>query len=751
MATEDASEQIGLRVTVVEGGVMGAPLEYFFPAAKERIVLGRDPAACDVVFAPETRLRGVGNEHLALLRSLGRYQLDLNTHNVVTIDGSPAFEDQELTGAAELRLGDGARVRVDVVDDRPVTIIPGRRRQKQVWELARHTHRFSWSLGVVGAVAVAALAGALAWMPRPGPVPDAVLAKVAKSVYAVVIRSDDGGEWLGGTAWIGPGPQVFTNAHVAEMFLELEPGETLVIRSSDDPYRDHRVTSVTLHPGYELFKQITQAALPSYKTTRRWRQALGFAPACDVAVMAVTEADGLAPPLAIADRRTLLRLERGMSLALVGYPAEGLSPTQLRKPVPLSPGGVIQRMTDFLEEPNAPEASLLIQHSIPSAGGASGSPVVDARGRVVGLQNAGNHVSIMTAAWLDDVGPQLPSLRGAGAPKAAPEVKYSTTRSPHAALVDYAQRADLVHDFLDGMLEQRTAAYAAQWRETLGRSPRGPDVELDVLQTTMNKIMAKSLDPEVDEETLVIQPPVAGGTKAKGEVSRAFEAGHHAVIISSPEWSTLKCSAARGPWHLDHATSFDGVAVVQFTLEDPADIELTVTLDELPRERIKRSHEVVMRYVTWDVDPQAFGLQRALFEGRARARDLQFACDEKEAEVVYERDAVALDSVETDERTGTKYVSAKVTIPLVAAGTYLVVARSETPSNLDLAAAGQGRDWWERDETLTDVPWVLHKADSDGTSLDVVLFADAERTPGSATVTVFGWPVRSERPTTPEE
>lgn len=33
----------------------GAPVELFFPRTKERIVLGRDPAACDVVFAAETR------------------------------------------------------------------------------------------------------------------------------------------------------------------------------------------------------------------------------------------------------------------------------------------------------------------------------------------------------------------------------------------------------------------------------------------------------------------------------------------------------------------------------------------------------------------------------------------------------------------------------------------------------------------------------------------------------------------------
>lgn len=745
MGSENPVAAIGIRITVLEGGAAGAPAEYVFPPDRQRIVMGRDPAVCDVVFATETRLRGVGNEHLALVRSLGRYQLDLNTENMVLLDGAPAFEDQEITETAELRLGDGARVRIVVVDHRPATVIPGGRRQRQVGEVARQTRRLAWTLGGIGAVAVAAVAGAIPWLLKPGPVPDAVLALVAKSVYVVVIQSEDGGEWPTGTAWIGPGPRVFTNAHVAELFGELEPGETLLIRSSVPPYRGHEVTGVTLHPGYKLFKKITQAARPSFKTTGRWRQSLEFAPACDVAVMAVTDSTALAPPLPVADRRALLRLDRGMPLALVGFPSEGLSPTQVRKPVPLSPGGTIQRMTDFLEEPNTPEANLLIQHSIPSAGGASGSPVVDVRGRVVGLHNAGNDVSIVTGAWIDDSGPHLPSIRGAGSQAAAPKLKYSTQRSPHAALVKYAQRADLVHDFLEGDLEQRTAGYAAEWRATLGRVPRGPDVELDVLQTVVNKITATTLSPHLEDQTLFIEPPVAGGTKAEGAKSRCFGAGHHAVIVSSPEWSSLTCSAARGDWYVGHATSFDGVAVLEFTLDDPAEIRCTVTLDDLPRDRITREHTVVLQFVGWEVDPRSFGIRRAIFEGRARARDLQFMIAEGEPEAVFETDGLELDTEETDGRTGEAYGSVKVRIPLEGAGTYLVIGQTERPCNLDLAVAGQDREWWERDETLTDTPWILHRSDGKSGSISVVLYADADRPSGSAALKVFRWALRGEQ------
>lgn len=746
MVEEPPNDAIGLRITVLEGGPPGAPAEFFFPRSQERIVLGRDPAACDVVFAADTRLKGVGNEHLALLRSLGRYQLDLNTDNVVLVDGSPAFEDQEITGRADIRLGTGARVRIEVVDDRLATVIPAGRRQRQVWEIALGTRRLTWSLGLVGTAALAALAVAVPSLRRPGPVPDAVLAEVAKSVYSVVIRGEEGGEWQMGTAWIGPGPRVFTNAHVAEAFEELEPGESLVIRASKTPYEDHAVTGVTIHPGYKKFDEVTRAAHPSIRSTGGRRQSLEFVSACDVAVMEVADAEALAPPLPVADRQTLFRLERGTPLALVGFASEGLLPTQLVKPVPLSPGGVVQRMTDFLMEPNTPEANLLIQHSIPSAGGASGSPVVDSRGRVVGLLSAGNHVSIVTDAWLDTKGTQLPSIRGDGATKPLPTVRFNTARSPHAALLKYAQRADLVHDFLEGNLDRRTEGYVAQWRETLDRLPHGPDVELDVLRTLVAKVVGIGPEPRVEAQTLVIAPPAAGGTQAKAEIRRELGVGHHAVILSSPDWPNFACSAARGRWYLGHATSVDGVAVVEFTLDDVAEITCDVTLEELPRDQIGRDHAVDIRFVTWAVDPRSFATRRAIIDGREQARYLRFTISDEEPTLVHEADQVELDVTEADERTGTEYVSAKFTIPLSDAGIYLVVGRSDVACNLDLAIAGSGRDWWERDESLTDVPWILHRADGTEESLDVVVFAEADRAPGWAKIDVYRWPARVEQP-----
>lgn len=745
MESSTEPELSGLRVEVLEGGAPDAPVRYFFPRTKERIVLGRDPAVCDIVFAPQTRLQGVGNEHLAFLRSLGRYQIDLNSDNVVLVDGEPAFEGQELAPQAEVRLGNAARVRVDIVDGRPGTILPPGGRQRQVAEIARDTQRLAISLAVTGAIALAALAYAIPWLRPHGPVPDTVLAKTAQSVYWVVIRSEDGGESPSGTAWVGPGPRVFTNAHVADSFRELKRGEKLLIRAGSPPYRDHEVTGVTLHPGYKAFDKLIQSARPAFTTSARSRESLLFVPACDIAVMDVTEADRLGSPLDVADRQSLLRLERGMPVALVGFPSEGLLPTQLKKPVPLSPGGTIQRMTDFLMGPNTPEANLLIQHSIPSAGGGSGSPVVDERGRVVGLLSAANHVRIMTDAWLDDGGAQLPSILGADTPKRMPQVVHSTTRSPHAALVHYAQRADLVHDFLEGSLDERTAEYVAQWRDSLRELPNGSDVELKMEQVRVSTVMKAPVAPRIVNLTLAINPPPAGGTEAEGSLVHEFAAGHHAVIFSSPDWPHLSCSIARSDWYLGHATSIDGVAVIEFTLATPSEISCEATLDSLSRTEVDHPHTVTIRAVTWDVPPLDFEIQRAIATGQDRAWDLQFAVPDGEPELVYQEDDITLDDVEADERTGTEYATAAVTIPGSEPGIYLVFGWPDKPCNLNLAAAGSGSAWWERDESLSDYPWILHKTAASNESFDVVLFTRSKRAPVSAAIRVFRWPLRASQ------
>jgi hypothetical protein len=75
----------------------------------------------------------------------------------------------------------------------------------------------------------------------------------------------------------------------------------------------------------------------------------------------------------------------------------------------------------------------LIHHDLPATGGASGSPIVGPNGKVVALLNAGNIFMV------------------------------DGRRIPNAVLVNFAQRADLVRDMLEGKAEEKLVAARQHW------------------------------------------------------------------------------------------------------------------------------------------------------------------------------------------------------------------------------------------------------------------------------------------------
>ncbi len=77
----------------------------------------------------------------------------------------------------------------------------------------------------------------------------------------------------------------------------------------------------------------------------------------------------------------------------------------------------------------------LMTHTIPVAGGASGSPIIDERGTVVAVVNAGSMV--MTKQG----------------------------RAPSGAMLNYGMRVDLVSEMLDMAAETRMASYHDHWEE----------------------------------------------------------------------------------------------------------------------------------------------------------------------------------------------------------------------------------------------------------------------------------------------
>ena len=131
-----------------------------------------------------------------------------------------------------------------------------------------------------------------------------VIDKVMKSVYVVLVQNKVGGERLNGTAWVTKNGQLATNAHVAEIFNSKKADDKVLVRSSTSPYQTHEVTSVILHPGFDVFSKLWREHLPVQKGLNSLDLMRTISPA-DVALMTVTNAEALATPLKLANNAQL--------------------------------------------------------------------------------------------------------------------------------------------------------------------------------------------------------------------------------------------------------------------------------------------------------------------------------------------------------------------------------------------------------------------------------------------------------------
>jgi hypothetical protein len=102
--------------------------------------------------------------------------------------------------------------------------------------------------------------------------------------------------------------------------------------------------------------------------------------------------------------------------------------------VPQVQVGHITAITDYFLLPGDPAERNLVQHSLPVTGGASGSPVVDASGRVIAVLSGMNII-----------------MDGAG------------SRGPSAAGVNFAQRASLVRELLENRADAVALSRQSAW------------------------------------------------------------------------------------------------------------------------------------------------------------------------------------------------------------------------------------------------------------------------------------------------
>jgi S1-C subfamily serine protease len=247
-----------------------------------------------------------------------------------------------------------------------------------------------------------------------------------------------------GTAWVIAEGVLATNAHVIEELNKAKGEniyainnagtETVFIRIS--PSDTHK------HPRFTSMKAFLTGKSVYDETIKR-------IPGYDIALIeVVTEEDRskLGTPLATLDSSQIKQLVKGYSVAYLGYPTEGLVNSS-HNPSDYTHTGEIVSTTDFFLLPAQGEEGRLVHHSIPLAGGASGSPVINIKGEVVAMISA---ASLFRGRHSPNIGPRL----------------------VNPVDINYAQRVDVINDFRTNRQTNTNDTHRCEWERKLAQISR---------------------------------------------------------------------------------------------------------------------------------------------------------------------------------------------------------------------------------------------------------------------------------------
>lgn len=450
-------------------------------AQSDRITVGRDPSACDVVFPPDATI--VARRHFALVRKpSGEWTYDLFGDHYVSVNGMPGDTGSAVHTSDKVELGQPGGPSLQIVleqeglhDALPVTAVQFKvEGAHAVAERSRLAASRAGRFGIIGLL-VAIVAGGAAgtvWYTSHNDaarlgrlaedltrrqaelvsqtIPEAVRLKLLQAAY-IVVKTGPAGTSTGSASPIGP-DTLATNAHVAAFMDNLKPGERVFVRSPGSEGREYPVIGATKHPGYVAYQKYLEQD-PFF--VGGFRLTSGDVGDYDVGVLKVAAGSNLGPILEVASAAELADLKPGFPLAMAGYPAEGVTgaEVQVNNATPNYSIGMVTALTDMFMMPADPAHRHLIHHNLPATGGSSGSPMVGPNGKIFAFLNSGNLFNI-------------PGVR---------------QRVPNAVLINYAQRGDLLTDLVAGRAEASLTTDRVYWEKQTATFKRGIEVIVPAL------------------------------------------------------------------------------------------------------------------------------------------------------------------------------------------------------------------------------------------------------------------------------
>jgi hypothetical protein len=219
-----------------------------------------------------------------------------------------------------------------------------------------------------------------------------------------------------------------------------------------------RIKSVKTHPGYQRFKNYL-----STLGTVRWGdfRSLDLINEYGVGIIEIDPATPLPldpavrrpATLDVASAEDLRRLGAGFPIASAGFPVEGIAgmTASSNSPMAILQFGHISLLLDaFMSRTDDWSQRTLIVHNLPATGGQGGSPLLDPHGKVIGIVTGGNTTRVVTGVTQ----------------KTSGDLEVDTVRIPNAALVNYAQRADVLMELIEGRADTDLERKKLYWDET---------------------------------------------------------------------------------------------------------------------------------------------------------------------------------------------------------------------------------------------------------------------------------------------